>query len=265
VCKTLDFTSAPIPTFTRAGIQDQIGAVTPDGQVILYLKALSSCGGFHLIVADETTPGSGVFTLRDVTTTFNILGFFVDAESYTITTDGRTIIARSIDSRRLLATKRSAINMVDFGPVSTADFDRLNDQVAANAGKFRAPVISADGLELFYSVMGAPGSTNGIYSSVRASTSVPFPAGARIPAALQYPFVSGISSDRLTLFVFDPFSSRILTRNSTSQQFTNPNAPSTPTQITNWAHRPLADCSKLVATASPGGCSNEDIVLMTRR
>lgn len=265
VCTTLDFASAPLSMFTRAGSQDQIAAVTPDGQVILYLQAALGCSGFQLIVADETPPGSGLFMSHNVTAIFNTLGLFVDGESYAITADGLTIIARSGDRRRLLATKRSAIHTVDFDPASTADFDRLNEQAAAGAGCFGAPTISADGLELFYSFTDATASTSVIYSSVRESTSVPFPAGAPIPAAMQYPRVTGVSSDRLTLFVFDAFSGRVLTRNSTSQPFTNPNAPGAPTLIPNWAHKPLADCSKLVAIASPGGCQNEDIVLMVRQ
>jgi hypothetical protein len=265
VCTTFSFASAPFSAFTRAGSQDQIVAMTPDGQVFLYLQASSGCGGFRLIVADETAPGSKQFTLRDVTDAFNTLGFFIDGESYTITADGLTIIARSTDRRRLLAAKRSAINRVDFIPALSADLNQLNQQVAASAGFFRAPIISADGLEFFYSFTNATASTSVIYSSVRASVSVPFPAGALIATAVQYPLVTGVSSDRLALFVYDAFAGRVLTRNSTSRQFVNPNAPNAPNFILNWGHRPFADCSKLVAIASPGGCYNEDVVMMTRQ
>jgi hypothetical protein len=265
VCTAFDYTSAPLPTFTRAGIEDSIGAVTPDGQVILYIQSVSTCGGFHLVVADETTPGAGVFTLRDATPEFGALGLYTGQDGHTITSDGLTIIARSADSKRLLSTKRSAIHRVDFGPASTTDFDQINAQVAANAGTFQAPAISADGLELFYSIAGVTPSSNGIYASVRASTSVPFPAGAKIPAAMPYPIATGVSSDRLTLFVFESFQGRVLTRNSTSQPFTNPNAPGAPRSLPHWQHKPLADCSKIVAMASPGGCQNEDVVLMTRQ
>src|SRR5689334_24500865 len=54
VCTTFTYTSATLPMFTRAGIEDSIGAVTPDGQVILYIQSVTTCGGFHLVVADET-------------------------------------------------------------------------------------------------------------------------------------------------------------------------------------------------------------------
>ena len=265
VCTTFDYTSAPLSAFTRAGIEDSIGATTPDGQVILYIQSVSTCGGFHLVVADETTPGSGLFTLRDVTTAFGSLGLYTGQDGHTITADGLTIITISPDGKRLLSTKRSAINLVDFGPGSTTDFDQINGQLAGGAGGFRGPAISADGLELFYSILGAAPASNGIYSSVRSSTSVSFPAGTKIEAAMPYPIVTGVSSDRLALFVFEPFQGRVLERNSTSLPFTNPNAPGPPGLLPGWQHKPLADCSKLVAMTSPGGCHNEDIVLMTRQ
>lgn len=264
VCTTFSYTSTPLSMFTRTGIEDSIGAVTPDGQVILYIQSVSTCGGFHLVVADETTPGSGLFTLRDVTAAFGALGLYTGQDGHTITADGLTIITLSTDGKRLLSTQRSSINMVDFGLASTTDFDQINGQLTGSLGGFRGPAISADGLELFYSIVGAT-SANGIYSSVRTSTSVAFPAGAKIQAAMPYPLVTGVSSDRLALFVFDAFQGRVLKRNSTSQPFTNPNAPGAPESLPSWQHKPLADCSKLVAMASPGGCQNEDIVLMSRQ
>jgi hypothetical protein len=51
----------------------------------------------------------------------------------------------------------------------------------------------------------------------------------------------------------------------TSQPFTNPNAPAAPPQIPAWAHKPLENCAKLVAMTSPGGCANEDVVVLTRQ
>jgi hypothetical protein len=56
-----------------------------------------------------------------------------------------------------------------------------------------------------------------------------------------------------------------LQRTSTSAAFTNPNAPAPPPQIAGWQHKPLADCSKLIAMTSPGGCAGEDVVLLTRQ
>lgn len=269
VCSGFNYTVAPIPGMARSGVEDSIGAATPDGQVILYVQTASTtgCGAYHLVVADETTPGSGTYNQRDVSAAFTSLGLFNGQDSYTITADGLTIITVSTDRKRLLSTKRSAINMVDFGPASTADFDNLNGATLNNSKIIVSPALSADGLEFWYSLFDTTAGTyTGPFFTVRSSTTVPFPAGTASAAPVStYSIVEGISSDRLTLFVFDSFTGRALTRSSTSQPFTNPNAPAAPPQIPAWNHKPLANCAKLVAMTSPGGCANEDVVLLTRQ
>jgi hypothetical protein len=156
--------------------------------------------------------------------------------------------------------------MVDFGAASDTDFAQINAQLASTPGTFRAPVISADGLEFIYKVESTDTAQAGIYASVRASTSVPFPPGTKQPSPVaDYEFPTGLSSDRLTLFLFDSFTGRVLQRDSTSHPWVNPNAPAPPPQISGWEHKPLADCSKLVAMTSPGGCAAEDVVLFTRQ
>lgn len=59
VCTTFEYDVAPVPGMSRSGVEDSIGGVTPDGQVILYLQTpgTSGCGSFQLVIADETTPG----------------------------------------------------------------------------------------------------------------------------------------------------------------------------------------------------------------
>jgi hypothetical protein len=230
---------------------------------------MSGCGSFRLMVADETSPGSGTYTQRDVSAMFTSLGLVNAQDSYAITADGLTIIAASADRKRLLSTTRSAINLVDFGPASTADFDNVNAQTLNTSKIVISPTLSADGLELWYSLYNTSTSLydDAPYVSVRASAEVPFPAGTSANAPVsQYAIVEGISSDRLTLFVFDNFTGRVLTRTSTSQPFMNPNAPAAPPQIPAWQHKPLASCAKLVAMmASGGGCASEDVVLLTRQ
>ncbi|MBA3464801.1 MAG: hypothetical protein H0T46_33010 [Deltaproteobacteria bacterium] len=268
VCSSFTYTQAALPMFSRAGIEDSIGSATPSGQVILYIMTPDDavCQSFELVVADETAPGSGTYTQRNVTADFNAKGLYTGQNGHTITADGLTIITNSTDRKRWVSTKRSAINMTDFGAPSTADFDAINGQIATNAGTFSAPVISADGLQFIYLIGNVDTATNGIYSSVRASTTVPFPAGTKMPPPVQdYPFASGMSSDRLALFLFDNYSGRVLTRKSTSLPFTNRNAPAPPPQLAGWQHTPLADCSKVLAMTSPGGCQNEDVILLTRQ
>jgi hypothetical protein len=71
---------------------------------------------------------------------------------------------------------------------------------------------------------------------VRAGgASGPFSLGRRVPALTSdYEFVTGISSDRLTLFVFKGFVGNIFTRSSTNADFGNPNTPKPPPKIGGW-------------------------------
>jgi len=268
VCSSFTYTTAPIPGMARSSVEDSIGGATPDGRVILYVQtvAASGCGVYHLIIADEQSPGSGTYTQRDAYSTFNTLGLYNGQDGYAITADGLTIVTTSPDRKRLMSTRRSALNLTDFGVPSTADFDALNPQTLNNSKIFLSLTLSADGLEFWYSLYDTSLQTYTVFYSVRASTSSPFPAGTPAVAPVSsYSFVEGISSDRLTLFVFDNFTGRALTRTSTSQPFTNPNAPAAPPQMPGWNHKPLANCVKIIAMASPGGCQNEDVVLLTRQ
>jgi hypothetical protein len=272
-CKTpqcgpsFTYTSAPFPNMSRSGVEDSIGGATPDGQVILYVQTntTTGCGAYHLIVADEVTPGSGTYTQRDVFTTFTSLGLFNGQDGYSITADGLTIVAMTSDRKAFKTTKRSAINMVDFGTASDADFVNINATTVGNNGIFRSPTLSADGLEFWYSLLNSNGEAP--YFSVRASTSVPFPAPTVAPAPVSSSATpSGISADRLALFIWDgSFQGKIFTRKSTSDPFSNPNGSNPPPTFPGWAHRPISNCAKLVGMSSPGGCANEDVNILTRQ
>lgn len=268
VCSTFNYGSTALSAFSRAGAEDGIAAATPDGQTIAILQTATpaTCGAFHVVLADEVTPGSGTYMLHDATAALQTLQLFTGQEGYAVTADGLTLVARSTDGKRWSATTRSARHEVDFTAASQASFAQINAQIASTAGTFRAPVLSADGLELFYKVESSDLAERGIYASVRESTSLPFPPGTKQPSPVSdYEFPTGLSSDRLTLFVFDSFTGRVLQRASTSARFTNPNAPAPPPQLAGWDHKPVADCSKLVAMTSPGGCAGEDLILLTRQ
>jgi hypothetical protein len=268
-CTTFTYTSAPFPNMSRSAVEDSIGGATPDAQVILYVFTPvggSNCGSYKLFVADEVSPGSGTYTQRDVSTTFTNLGLYNGQDGYSISADGLTIVSMTADRKAFKTTKRSAINMTDFGAASDADFVNINMQTMGNSSVFRSPTLSADGLEFWYSLL-----TTGVpevpYFSVRTSTSVPFPAPTAAPAPVSTSATpSGISVDRLALFIWDgSFSGKIFTRKSTSDPFTNPNAPAAPPAFPGWAHRPIANCTKLVGMTSPGGCANEDVIVLTRQ
>lgn len=265
VCSGFTYTTSTLAAFSRTSIEDSILSATASGRTVMFSWSPTSCGAFATYIADEVAPGSGTYTNYNVAATFTTLGLLNGQDTLTLSSDGLTVIARSSDSKKLLVTKRSALDMTDFGTPSDTETAAINATVAT-AGNLTAPVLSDDGLELFYAVYNATAQVNGIYSAVRSSTSEPFPAGTKLgPPVSDYPIVTGVSSDRLALFVFYSFQTRILTRSSTNAAWVNSNAPADPPTISNWSVKPLADCARLIAMASPGGCAAEDIVVMQRQ
>ncbi|HZL20513.1 MAG TPA: hypothetical protein VFG23_22470, partial [Polyangia bacterium] len=270
VCTTFNYTSTAFASFSRPSAQDDIIAASSSGQSIVYGQSspAGTCSAYTIYLADETAPDSGTYTPRDVTGFFNMNSLFKGtAEMAALSGDGLTIIVLSADQTKIESAQRSALQLIDFGTPAATSFVTVNGFVAGTAGKFRAPVISADGLELYYTINGISTAADGIYRSVRGSASVPFPAGARVTALTSdYEYVTGISSDRLTIFLFKGFISTIFSRLSTSAEFANPNAPNTPPQIGDWDHKPFQDCRTLVATGvTAGGCNNEDVCFLYRQ
>jgi hypothetical protein len=123
------------------------------------------------------------------------------------------------------------------------------------------PVLSADGLAFYYNVQGTGSpDLDGTYESLRASTRAPFPPGTRMSALVQqWGAVTGISPDRLTLFVTRDFGTQMLTRTSTRLGFALPPFARPPAS----AYRivPIAGCKMLIGTCEPGGCLHEDICI----
>jgi len=128
-----------------------------------------------------------------------------------------------------------------------------------------APAISADGLAFYYIFSDGSTGVAGIYESVRASTSAPFPPGQRMPDLVQQwgQYVNAVSFDRMAIFLETPdtgYQTVVLTRSSLSAPFTNPNAPNSPPLVPGFRTRPLAVCNRLVGTCTtPGGCAQEDV------
>ncbi len=269
VCTTFNYQAVAFAPFSRSNAEDDVIAASESGQTIAYVQApAGGCGSYAVLLADETAPDSGVYTSRDITSWLVANSMFKGTgEMAGLSGDGLTLIGFSSDQTAIESAKRSALQLIDFGSPTTADFVTINGFVAGTAGKFRAPQISADGLELYVTINGISTAADGIYRSVRSSTSVPFPGPQRVAVLTSdYEFVTGISSDRLTLFVFKGFGGFIFSRMSTSAEFANPNAPSAPPSIGGWEHKPFGDCRTLVGIGSTaGGCKNEDVYFFYRQ
>lgn len=267
VCTNLDFqtTSRVIGAASRPGVQDIPAGVTPDGSSMLVQRGHCSTG-LSLFVVDEIPAGSGAYRSSLVAADPSL--HTTTEESVTLTSDGLTMIALTADLRGFRVSSRSAVGRADFGAPCGSDFGAIR---AAGSQTLWAPSIAADGLAFYYTVFADPDAdVNGIYESVRPSTSVPFPPGTRMPEPIQglAQYVNGVSMDRLSIFLENRavFQAFVLTRSRVSDPFTNPNAPNPPPVVPGLRTRPLANCDRVVGSCAPqGGCSNEDICTWVAR
>ena len=259
VCGAFSF-ATKTDVFSGLGGQSQnvIAAITPDGTTLLVQSGVNpiippcDVGFDQLLVIDAGTQQS-VTGVDNMQTALQPM--------LALTADGLTIIGiEAATGTHFVVARRTAKTTGTFTSASAADFAAL--AVTGNA-RLIAPVISADGLAFYFSVIGD--ATAGIYESVRPSTSVPFPAATKLGGDLaNMAVVTTISSDHMALFVGDHGGAfGAATRTSVTQPFTLQVGLSLPPQP-----RMLGDCSGIYATCSLGGgsgqCAELDVCLFAR-
>jgi hypothetical protein len=250
-----------VPGLTMAGKQSALLGASSTGQSVLYLQATTTCvttGPASLTIADEAVAGTPPYVLQSLDAVANLGGFAKGEETMTLTADGLTVIGVATGGLSFLASKRSAVGATDFSLAAAGDFAAINAAVPAAPASLSWPLLSGDGLAFYYRVAGASDTTaNGIYEALRASTTAPFAAATLMPGDVQtFESISGISSDRMTVFVTKTFATQLLTRDSLAQPFTTPTMSTPPGQAFRVV--PIAGCT-LIGTSEPGGCQNEAI------
>lgn len=263
VCGT-SFMAAPgttVTSVTMAGKQSALLGASASGQSVLYLQATSLCvttGPASLTIGDEAVAGTLPYVTQSLDAVANLGGFSKGEETMTITADGLTIIGVATGGLSFSASKRSAVGATDFALAAPGDFVNINAALPASPASVSWPLLSADGLAFYYRVAGASDITvNGVYEALRASTAMPFPSATLMPGAVQtFDSISGISSDRMTVFVTKNFGTSLLTRDSLSQPFTAPTMSTPPGAAFRVV--PIAGCTA-IGTCEPGGCQNEAI------
>jgi hypothetical protein len=280
LCATSGYVVQPLASVSLANTFEGLGAVTPDGDTVVWFHdtSMTTCGAVVAEILDDAVHGSFSYVhhVFDPTT----LGLAGDY--YELTPDGLTVIGPATDHRSLVAATRSGRMVVDFAAspapwLAAIDLAISNDPTA----QVQHIAISPDGEAFYYTISGSSGPlSDGIYEAVRASTNDPFPAGTRMSDAIQqgHTWVDGVSADHMTLLldtcpnmaISDCWYTELFTRRSRNDPFTNPSAPAPPPRLPpgpgfTWSHRALADCTKMLAVASAGGCVSQDIVLVTRQ
>jgi hypothetical protein len=261
-------TGTTIPSLNLPSVQAAMLGVSGDGASVLFLRGVQGCllNTTPLKIADATSvnlPTPPTYVVQDIGSLPALAGMTRQQQSMTLSPDGLTIIGVGVGDQTFLESKRSAVGQTDFSVAAAGAFNTVNASLP-QGGKFTLPVISADGLAFYYSIYNAQNAAlNGIYEATRLQTNVPFDAGTKMPAIVQnYDGITGISADRMTLFVTKSFNATILSRASVTQPFATSNIapPTSASRVQS-----IATCGYLFGTCAPGGCPAESICIWARK
>ena len=270
VCRAREYRlGKPIPGISVPGRQEALHGASLDGDTILFLAG-HECHLDRLMLARRH---GETFASVDLTDKLDLQRVALFEGCCTLSADGETLIMTTAD-RRSFARYRVVGD--DVVPADPAEF---RDLVAQAGIVVLFPVISADGLTLYYSVndlrtpseggrgtspwYGAEGLLSGSYTSTRPDQQSPFPAGSPLSgAARRFENVTGVSSDGLSLFVKRDWETHVLVRTNTTEPFSDPAPGLHAARMPGWRTIPLADCTRLLTTYTPGGCDREDIAYL---
>ncbi len=243
-------TGAVIDALSEDSTQDIPAAITPTLSTILVQRS-DTCTAFALLVADASGPDS--FQIADASTVLASQGLDPAAErTLALSPDGLTVIGVTADRLQFAAATRSGVGAIDFVAADSTPFAAL---AAGDGQTLLDPVLSSDGLAFYFTLGDANPDVAGVYESVRSSVADPFPAATRMPAAVQQAgIVTGLSSDRLFLFLEKDFAMSGLRRDSLEAPFDIPVSG-----LPGFRGRPTADCAALIGSCTSAGCGGEDI------
>jgi predicted Ser/Thr protein kinase len=261
VCDGSDYDYAhrvPVPGVNVDGVQEALAGVSADEQTLLYLSG-KICDLDRLMLARRVGP---TFIPIDITDRLDRSRVKVYEGCCTLTADGRSVIISRPDQRGFVR--------VDVETGKAADGDELADLLPSKEPGMTMgfPVLSNDQLTIYFTVWDRvsnpeEGPLDGIYSSSRETTSKPFPPGVRLPGvARTFGYVTGESSDHLTLFLAGDFMTFALTRANRGDRFEGAYPGTTAARIAGWRGVPSPDCSRIYTTDTPGGCRGENIVIL---
>ncbi len=228
--------------------QESLHGASADGRAVLYLSG-ERCRLDHLYLAHQF---GEVFVPVDLTDQIDRREYALRENCCTLTSDGETLILSTTDRRQFVAAPVVGNQLGEVTPLYAPPLPP--------AMIIRAPVLSADRLTLYFRAetppLGDP-SADGTFQAVRTSVTAPFGLPNRIPGVRPYEYVSGISSDGLSLFFKEEFGTRVMVRATVSDEFGDPEWTIPPATMHGVHAVPLGDCRRVIATNSPGGCDNE--------
>ena len=261
VCRAGDFVvGAPIPGVSVRGRQEALLGVSGDGDAILYLAG-QRCAIDRLMLARRR---GDTYESVDLTDKLDRGRVALYEGCCTLAADGASMLLARSDRRGFVR-----VGLSGFDVLPRQDGDDLGALVPTGSTvTVQAPVLSADELTLYYRANDDHADARGpldapTFASHRAQRRAPFAPGERLSGrARYYDYVSGVSSDQLSLFMESEYRTHVLVRASVDEPFGDPSPElgMLPALLPGWRSVPTADCRRIATTWTPGGCESEDIV-----
>jgi predicted Ser/Thr protein kinase len=261
VCNASGFALAgDVPGLDVDGREEALAGVSLDGETMLYLAG-KRCNVDHLFLARHR---GATYESIDLTAQFDRSRVAIFEGCCTLSPDARSIVATSADHKRFV---RMPLVGDAIGAPDDVELAMLAPPGVADRMTVGFPVLSADERTLYYHVYDNVSDDlddiGGNYAVTRADTGQPFTSPHRLKgSARRYDYISGVSSDGLTMFLAQDFDTSVLVRSSTSEDFGPLGANTPPRRMYGWRVMPLRDCRRVVTTSTPGGCEAEKIVFL---
>jgi hypothetical protein len=248
----------PVPGINLPGRQEILLGASLDGDTILYLTG-PRCDANRLMLARRR---GATFEPVDLTDQLDRSRVGVFEGCCTLAADGRTAVLGTADRRGFVRVR------IDGFRVLAPDDAELRALTVDAPRTVHYPVLAADQLTLYYHLDGPDsesiaGPHTGSYAAERGDRKSAFRPGIRMPGKVQqYEYITGVSPDGLSLFMNSDFETIVLVRTRTTEPFGDPWPSRSPARQVGWRAIPLAGCQRILTTGTPGGCENEDIVIL---
>ncbi len=257
VCRAHDYTlGAKVPGINVDGRQEALLGASADGDTILYLAG-PRCSLDRLLLARRH---GSTFVPVDLTDQLDRSRVGIFEGCCTLSADGQELVLASATRTGFVQARLVGNRVLPPDPI---------ELIARPAsGTVRYPVLGADALTLYYHLedpgpAGDAGPRDGTYQTQRSDRRSAFTRPQRLTGrARRYEYLTGVSSDGLSVFMTVDFETRVLVRASAAEPFGDPAPGLIPASLPGWRAIPLGDCRRILTTSTPGGCEGEDIAYL---
>jgi hypothetical protein len=238
---------------SSSGSQDIFAGISSDGNTIL----VQHFQGADAWLFDGTYSNLG-YTGNDVAS--QLSGLQIAEARLSLAPDGLGVVGVLAADFGFGIQRRASRSVTVFGSVETTEFQSVNSWATTNSASLSSPILSADGLSLFFLADLVDTVNDGEYEVTRTQIGDAFgaPSSAPFGGDITGYTVTGVSSDRLTVFASYNWATDVFLRPDLNSAFIK----RTTTPIDGFRMMPVdADCHQIIGTGTPGGAQSEEVYI----